>query len=307
MIMGGWSAIQYVGGGVSLVAFLAAAALYAYTAWLRHQAQTIKSAPEKDRVEAIATAAEFFRVDLSKWPVKQQQQVVLTQIEMRARRDMLRALVVAVFAILLAVIALVAILYSEESKSKRTLTSPTETWSVEVGGSGGSLFGPLACQPDEAMVGLFGKAFAQDFRVFSIGPICAKVRIVPGSHSQQLSIGAPRKGDEAGASNGNPFELNCPANMVVTGSELQSVGFDNGSTYLIDHLTLKCSKEIQNAASVEAVVKPEAAPISFATRQPFSCPEGTIAIGIRGRAGQWIDALSIGCRDPQVVERGLQN
>jgi hypothetical protein len=79
--MNGWGAIQYVGSGLSLVAFIVAAILYAYRAHLRHQAEIIKSAPEKDRLEAIATAAEFFRVDVSKLEPAQQAQIVVTEIE----------------------------------------------------------------------------------------------------------------------------------------------------------------------------------------------------------------------------------
>jgi hypothetical protein len=84
--MNGWSAIQYIGSGLSLVSFVVAAALYAYRARLRHQADIIKSAPEKDRLEAIATAAEFFRVDVSKvaalLPI-----ALMTWSRRRARRD----------------------------------------------------------------------------------------------------------------------------------------------------------------------------------------------------------------------------
>src|SRR3981189_834215 len=104
-----WQALQYVGTGLSLVAFIVAALLLAYRARLTHRAEVIKSAPEKERLEAIATTAEFFRVDVSGLTRAQQQDIALTQIHARARRDLLLAGVSLAVAILLAGIAMAAI------------------------------------------------------------------------------------------------------------------------------------------------------------------------------------------------------
>src|SRR5262245_46030270 len=108
-----WQAVQYVGTGLSLVAFVVAALLLAYRARLTSRAEIIKSAPEKERLEAIAVTAEFFRVDVSGLTRAQQQGIALTQIHARARRDLLLAGVSLAVAILLAVIALVAIWVSK--------------------------------------------------------------------------------------------------------------------------------------------------------------------------------------------------
>jgi hypothetical protein len=105
-----WDAIQYVGTGLSLVAFIVAAILLAYRARLKHRAEIIKSAPEKERVEAIAATAEFFRVDISGLSRAQQQQIVLAQIQARTQRDLLLAGIVLFVALLLAMVALTAIL-----------------------------------------------------------------------------------------------------------------------------------------------------------------------------------------------------
>jgi hypothetical protein len=51
-------AVQYVGTGVSLVAFVGAAILFTYRARLAVRAEIIRSAPERERLEAIAIAAE---------------------------------------------------------------------------------------------------------------------------------------------------------------------------------------------------------------------------------------------------------
>src|SRR5262249_21192009 len=74
-----WGALQLVGSGLSLVACAVAAILLAYRARLTQRAEIIKSAPENDRLEAIATTAEFFRVDVSRLSRAQQEGIVLAR------------------------------------------------------------------------------------------------------------------------------------------------------------------------------------------------------------------------------------
>jgi hypothetical protein len=114
-----WASLKYVGTGLSLLAFLAAAFLFAYRAHLKSRAEIIRSAPEKERLEAIATTAEFFRVDVSGLSRAQQQDVVLTQINARARRDLLIAVVTLIVALLVAAIVIVEIIWVE-TKSVQT-------------------------------------------------------------------------------------------------------------------------------------------------------------------------------------------
>src|SRR5712692_145033 len=104
-----WGALQYVGTGLSLVAFGVAAILFAYRARLANRAEIIRSAPEKERLEAIAITAEFFRVDVSRLTRAQRQEIALIQIHARARRDLLLAGLSLAVAILLAAIAVAAI------------------------------------------------------------------------------------------------------------------------------------------------------------------------------------------------------
>src|SRR5258707_10181075 len=119
-----WQAMQYVGTGLSLVAFIVAALLLAYRARLTNRADIIKSAPEKERLDAIATTAEFFRVDVSGLTRAQQQDIALTQIHARARRDLLLAGVSLAVAILLAAIAIAAIWVSKPAGSA-TVVNPS--------------------------------------------------------------------------------------------------------------------------------------------------------------------------------------
>src|SRR5215468_11807153 len=124
--MNAWGALQYVGTGLSLVAFAVAAILFAYRARLAHRAEIIKSAPEKERLEAIAITAEFFRVDVSSLTRAQQQEIALTQIQARSRRDLLLAGLSLGVAILLAAIAIVTVWPSNGIDEKKVGERITE-------------------------------------------------------------------------------------------------------------------------------------------------------------------------------------
>jgi hypothetical protein len=121
--VGAWQAIQYVGSGLSLVAFIVAALLFAYRARLRHQATMIQSAPGKDRLEAIAVTAQFFRVDTKKLSPKQQEEVIIAQITARSRRDLILAVMAVVIAILLASVAVVAIFHPQTAPYAESIAS----------------------------------------------------------------------------------------------------------------------------------------------------------------------------------------
>jgi hypothetical protein len=104
-----WQAIQYVGTGLSLVAFVVAAITFAYRARLKQRAKIILSAPAKERVDAIAATAEWFRVDVSGLSQARQQQIVLEQIRARTQRNLLVAGVTLFLAVILGVIAIISI------------------------------------------------------------------------------------------------------------------------------------------------------------------------------------------------------
>jgi hypothetical protein len=98
--MTGWGAVQYVGGGFSLVAFIVSAIFYAYRERLHTKAAVIKSAPTHDRLEAIATEAEFFRVNVSNLSTEQQSNIVLEQLRMSSRRTLFLFLSFVLIAII---------------------------------------------------------------------------------------------------------------------------------------------------------------------------------------------------------------
>jgi tetratricopeptide (TPR) repeat protein len=142
-----WQALQYVGTGLSLVAFIVAALLLAYRARLTNRAEIIKSAPEKERLDAIATTAEFFRVDVSGLTRVQQQDIALTQIQARTRRDLLLAGVSLAVAILLAAIAIAAI-WASKTAGPPSVVNP----SGPVIGAGRDITGPVNIGLDEKQV-----------------------------------------------------------------------------------------------------------------------------------------------------------
>ncbi len=178
-----------------------------------------------------------------------------------------------------------------------------DTWGVEVGGPGGDPFNPITCRPGQALVGLYGKAIGKDIGpfIFSIGPICAAARFNRAHQITSLSIDALSKGDEVGSNQGDPFELKCPSNTVVVGSGLNSAVINTNAgphDYLVAPLALKCSSILSSAdASLTKTIRGAGEHLAFASQMPFSCPDGSVAFGIKGRSGQFIDAISLGCRE----------
>jgi hypothetical protein len=129
--MNAWSAIQYVGSGLSLVAFVVAIALFAYRARLKQRARIIQSAPAADRLKAIEATAEFFNVDVSGVPPEQKYKIVMAQIQLRARRELLFAGVSLAIAVLLAIVAIVAILGNRSSAiASREHTEADESYYI---------------------------------------------------------------------------------------------------------------------------------------------------------------------------------
>jgi hypothetical protein len=174
---------------------------------------------------------------------------------------------------------------------------PAETWSDEVGGPGGAVFSPITCGPDELLVGVHGKTGDGPF-IFSIGPVCATFR-VDWKHQITSISQARRKGDEIGSNQGDPFEFTCPSNMVAIGAELDSAVINTNfgpHEYLVVPLNLRCSSVLSSDNPTWTTVIGAGKRLTHASRKPFTCPRGSAAFGIKGRAGQFVDAASLGCR-----------
>jgi hypothetical protein len=107
-----------VGSGLSLIAFVVAASLAAYLAKLRTQEKIINSAPADQRVEAIAAAAETFRIDVPTLSAREQTEIVLAEIARKSKKDLFNFLIWVALGLILAAIAFVAIVYPEKGKDK---------------------------------------------------------------------------------------------------------------------------------------------------------------------------------------------
>jgi hypothetical protein len=104
-----WNIAPQIGTGLSLVAFIVAAGLYAYRARLKQRASVIAKMPPRDRLAAIDSTAEFLRVDVSGLSEKAKHDIVIRQIGIRARRELLLAGIALLIAVLLGAIAIIAI------------------------------------------------------------------------------------------------------------------------------------------------------------------------------------------------------
>lgn len=175
--------------------------------------------------------------------------------------------------------------------------APAETWSDAVGGPGGATFSPITCRSDEVLVGLFGRAGGAPF-VFSMGPICATAKF--NWRHRPISVSqSTRDGNEVGSNQGHTFHLKCPPNMVAVGYDFDSAVVNTNfglHEYLVVPLKLRCANlPLTGSAAFTSVAQPGERQ-GNASHKPFQCPNNSVMHGIKGRAGQFVDAVILGCR-----------
>lgn len=95
-----WQAIQYVTGGFTLSAFIAALIAWAYINNIREKRKRIDSASDRDRAELVSETLEFFKVDTTNLTKQQQCDIAMAQIEARIERFRIAAAVIVLFALL---------------------------------------------------------------------------------------------------------------------------------------------------------------------------------------------------------------
>lgn len=105
-----WNVVPTIGTGLSLVAFVVAIGLYAYRANLKQRASIIANMPVHDRLAAIDATAEYLRVDVSGLSDRDKHDIVVRQLAIRARRDLMLAGIAVAIAVLLGAVAIIAIL-----------------------------------------------------------------------------------------------------------------------------------------------------------------------------------------------------
>lgn len=155
-----WQAIQYVGSGLALVAFLAAGAAWVLKAQIEQRQRLIARAPEAERAALIADALEVFKVDTGHLTKEQKYGIVTAQIRQRATRFLIVAIVTVTLSVIFALLAAFAI-YRAGSGSSPAPAEPGFDVSLE-----GARFFPLG---DQVVMELNLKFFStdQDINVYS--------------------------------------------------------------------------------------------------------------------------------------------
>lgn len=104
-----WNVIASVSSGLTLVAFITAAGIWAYRQRILQKERLIRLAPEEKRAELVDRVFEAVNIDTSRLNRQHRYELALRLIESRARRFYISAIVVTIFGFLIAALAAVAI------------------------------------------------------------------------------------------------------------------------------------------------------------------------------------------------------
>jgi hypothetical protein len=121
-----WESVAYVAGGVTLAAFMIAAAVTAFRSALLQKERLIRQAPERDRAKLVQEALDSLRVTTAGLSTTERYKLVLRKFDERARRDRTRAIVIVIIACLAATVAIVAII-RDTSIDKKADANPSQT------------------------------------------------------------------------------------------------------------------------------------------------------------------------------------
>lgn len=95
-----WGAIQYVTGGLTLVAFVAAAASWAYVAYIRARERTITKVTDKNhRAEAVQAVLQRYHIDTANLTPDHQYRLALEQMRAQQRRFVITASLVGLLCL----------------------------------------------------------------------------------------------------------------------------------------------------------------------------------------------------------------
>src|SRR4051812_14788564 len=104
--MNAWGAVQYVTSGLTLFAFVVAAALMAYRSHIQSRVHVIQNSNPEDRARILAVQAEFFNIDVTSLSKGKQAEIVVMQINAKARRFVYLVFLACFFGILLAALTI---------------------------------------------------------------------------------------------------------------------------------------------------------------------------------------------------------
>jgi hypothetical protein len=166
---------------------------------------------------------------------------------------------------------------------------------LPAGGTGGTPFSINCDGFEKVLAGIEGKSSAL---VDHIGPLCVSVdgtgRWIgqPSGFIQNFLMGSDGKyvTRTFGGSGGSPFHLQCPANTAVS-------GIQGKAGNLVDQLRIFCGPMGANGSlqSVGSLLPRQAGGGGGNAFGPHYCIENKPGIGISGRAGSFVDQISLVC------------
>lgn len=122
-----WQSIGYVSSGFTLVAFIVAAGVWTYRKVLLQKQWLIRQAPEQDRARLVENTLEFFNVDTSGLTKQEKYQIVMKQINARAVRFKITALVVVIIACLATGVSIYALSRDRRGAGETGDPTPAQT------------------------------------------------------------------------------------------------------------------------------------------------------------------------------------
>ena len=104
-----WHVVPQITTGLSLVALIAALTLYAYRSKLKHRRDVINTLPRQQRAEVITKELNTFGVDAKNLTNEQQYNLAIRQLDLRAQKSAIGAIIAAVAMLVFGGVAIFAI------------------------------------------------------------------------------------------------------------------------------------------------------------------------------------------------------
>jgi hypothetical protein len=166
-----------------------------------------------------------------------------------------------------------------------------------VGGNGGAHF-QLDCPPNHVVVGVRGLGGNPgDHRVFQIGPMCAMLSLYDSGSFYRIAAERADTAAMTGSVSGLPFRAQCRNGTAVGAVSTQA--FVSGGSPFANVVNVRCWELTSDRAGQTSAVLTE----SIAVHAPANldivsseCRPGSIATGLTGRSGMWLDAVGLVCR-----------
>ena len=180
-----------MGSGITLAAFLAAVAVWAYRTKILERERTIRSAPEGVQRALVERTLEFFQIDTTTLTREQKYNLALRQIHARARRFTITAIVVVTIAFLAAGISVFAILrvpsFSERAQNDSVTPNPAEPRTVVMASTGQSIFREFDLRNNRLELKIGGLIINNQSEVDDLIKQVEVVLTVPGLRSEDIT------------------------------------------------------------------------------------------------------------------------